>query len=263
MKTNAINSKSTLLLIAAVLLAIFITRPVFSQEKAKKESYKKIVVKVVSDDNGKTTVIDTTMEYPDSTMIDSIQNEISKVMTGGKGGRHNRIYMRKLPGGKESTFTIKCTPDCRMDMKDMEDMDIEDMVSGQPMEDFDMPGMIPGQCQKMMHSGGNGQTLNDLLGEIPMDRVVSYKIKDTKNGKRITIDLKDAPLFEQQSRVIIIREPGRNGHDKVHQNKQMKMYMKSMKGHAAEEENEQQVSPPPPPPPPPSSEPGKTAPKKL
>ena len=263
MKTNAINSKSTLLLIAAALLAIFITRPVFSQEKAKNESYKKIVVKVISDDNGKTTVTDTTMEYPDSTLIDSIQNEINKVIVFGKGGKHNRIYMRKSPGGKESAVTIKCTPDCRMDMKDMEDMGMEDMVPGQPMEDFDMPAMIPGQCQRMMHPGGNGQTLNDLLGEIPMDRVLSYKIKDTKNGKRITIDLKDAPLFEQQPRVIIIREPGRNVHGKGHQNKQMKIYMKSMKGHEMEEENEQQVSPPPPPPPPPSAEPGKTSPKKL
>ncbi len=263
MKTNAINSKSTLLLIAAVLLAIFITRPVFSQEKAKKESYKKIVVKVVSDDNGKTTVIDTTMEYPDSTMIDSIQNEINKVIVVGKGSRHNRIYMRKSPGGKESTFTIKCTPDCKMDMKEMEDMEIGNMVPGQPMEDFDMAGMDPMECMRMMHPGGNGQTLNDLLGEIPMDRVVSYKIKDTKNGKRITIDLKDAPLFEQHPRVVVIRDSERKGHGNGHQNKQMKIYMKSIKGHSSEGDQEEEVTPPPPPPPPPATEPGKEAPKKL
>jgi len=66
---------------------------------------------------------------------------------------------------------------------------------------------------QMMHQG-NGGSLNDLLGDIPMDRVKSYSIKDTKNGKKIVIELNNAPFIENHRNVIIIRSPrpeGRHG----------------------------------------------------
>ncbi|MEI7896055.1 MAG: hypothetical protein WCJ26_03390, partial [bacterium] len=71
--------------------------------------------------------------------------------------------------------------------------------------------------------GGSGQTLNDLLGEIPMERVTSYSIKDHKNGKRIVIDLSDAPMFENQPRVVVIQAPGMRQHGRNHGERQVKV----------------------------------------
>jgi hypothetical protein len=55
-------------------------------------------------------------------------------------------------------------------------------------------------------------TLSDVLGDIPMSRVNSYSIKDRKNGKRIIIDIDDAPLVEKQERVVYLKNaPGKSG----------------------------------------------------
>jgi hypothetical protein len=40
-----------------------------------------------------------------------------------------------------------------------------------------------------------GESLSDVLGDIPMSKVKSYKIIDKKGGKRIIIDLGDGPSF--------------------------------------------------------------------
>jgi hypothetical protein len=40
-----------------------------------------------------------------------------------------------------------------------------------------------------------------------MSRVKSYSIKDRKNGKRIIIDVEDAPLVTEHDNVIILRNP--------------------------------------------------------
>jgi hypothetical protein len=56
--------------------------------------------------------------------------------------------------------------------------------------------------------------LNDLLGDIPMDRVKSYSIRDTKDGKKIVIELKNEPFIEHHRNVIIMHSPrpeGRHG----------------------------------------------------
>jgi hypothetical protein len=75
------------------------------------------------------------------------------------------------------------------------------------VEGFEWYGM-DGGCDPHMfqfnHQDG-GQTLSDIIGDIPMDRVKSYSIKDKKNGKRIVIDIEDAPLMERDNRVIILR----------------------------------------------------------
>ena len=44
-----------------------------------------------------------------------------------------------------------------------------------------------------------------------MDRVKSYSIKNTRNGKRIVIDVEDGPGFDRRDRVVVIREKGRPG----------------------------------------------------
>ena len=44
---------------------------------------------------------------------------------------------------------------------------------------------------KVITSHQKGETLSDVLGDIPMSKVKSYKITDKKGGKRIVIDIED------------------------------------------------------------------------
>jgi|GEM_PF-943584 len=50
-----------------------------------------------------------------------------------------------------------------------------------------------------------GETLSDILGDIPMSAVKSYRVKETKDGKRITIDISDEALFDRPEEIIIIQ----------------------------------------------------------
>ena len=65
-----------------------------------------------------------------------------------------------------------------------------------------------------MNFGGKGETLSDLLGDIPMDRVKNYSIKSKKGWKRIVIDVEDPPLMEKRGhrQVMIIGDPTQNHH---------------------------------------------------
>jgi len=90
-----------------------------------------------------------------------------------------------------------------------------------------------------------GESLSDVLGNIPMSRVKSYKIIDKKGGKRIIIDLEDGPLFESGDRVIYLNgagRPQRHTGEMRHQ-KDMKVIINSG---ADEKDTEKPESPAPP-----------------
>jgi hypothetical protein len=74
-----------------------------------------------------------------------------------------------------------------------------------------------------------------------MDRVVGYTIKDRKHGKRIVIDLNDAPMFERQERVIVLRDPGKMHRKRDNQERQMRVIVDT--------DDDKSIPPPPPPPP--------------
>ncbi|MCX6248925.1 MAG: hypothetical protein NTW10_14460 [Bacteroidetes bacterium] len=232
-----------------ISLAIFLAIPGFSQDttKVKGEKKVKIVARVVDEKNGKTRVYDTTInldrelkpgekekimkeiqvkmksnddqmkrmevelsatDLPDSGMLDSIQHTCKKfVMMQGCSGKGRSMRNCCSQGFNfESDFDMPegcCNP-------------------GAGFEQFGngcYPGMFAEDFQGMMNRG-EGESLNDLLGDIPMDRVTSYSIKETKNGKKITIELKNDPLIEHRNKVIIIRSPeqgGRSGQGQPHQ----------------------------------------------
>jgi len=90
-----------------------------------------------------------------------------------------------------------------------------------------------------------GETLADVLGNIPMSRVKSYKVTDKKGGKRIVIELEDGPYFESGNNVIYMQAPGRSGYGprgSRHQ-KDMKVIIRS--GDEKEDAGENDVPPPP------------------
>lgn len=234
----------------SIALTIFITRPGFSQDTTKTKGDKKIkmVTRVVEDKNGKRLVFDTTinldrrlkpgkekqmmrefeirfndlddqmkdlevelneMRLPDSGMMDSVQQLTERAMKlrGGPGNFHFRRNFSPRAFNYNYNFDIPELPERPQPL-------IEEFY------DENTPGEWNEETRRMFK--GKGESLNDLLGDIPMDRVKSYSIKDTKDGKRITIELNNEPLIEHHRDVIIIRSPrpdGRHGQGPRHQMK--------------------------------------------
>ena len=230
----------------AVALTIFITHPGFSQDttKTKADHKVKIVAKVIMDKDGKKQEFDTTinldrplkpgeenemmkhfemqfkdlgnqmkdleielnaMNLPDSGMIDSIQRFAEKTIVLNGYGNGN-FHMRHHNGPRAFNYQFDFP---------------EPPEPPQPLIEEFNDDNLPGMSQERNNSffRSHSQSLNDILGDIPMDRVKSYSIKDTKDGKKIVIELKNGLVVENHNKVIIIHTPrpeGRhgNGHDK-------------------------------------------------
>jgi len=219
----------------SLALTIFITRPGFSQDTTKTKGDKKIkmVTRIVEDKNGKRVEFDTTINLdrklkpgeekqmmrefeirikdlddqmkdlevelneirlPDSGMMDSVQHLTERVMKlrGGPGNFHFRRNFSPRAFNYNYNF-------------DMPDLPEPPQPFIEEFNEENSPGMINEESSRMFK--GRSESLNDLLGDIPMNNVKSYSIKDTKNGKRITIELNNEPLIEHRREVIIMRSP--------------------------------------------------------
>lgn len=234
----------------SIALTIFITRPGFSQDTTKMKGDKKvrIVARIVEDKNGKRHEFDTTInldrklkpgeeqelmqkfemrfkdlgeqmkdlevelnaiKLPDSGMMDSVQQLTERAMKlrGGPGNFHFRRNFSPRAFNYNYNFDMPELPERPQPL-------IEEF------NDENTPGEWNEETRRMFK--GKGESLNDLLGDIPMDRVKSYSIKDTKDGKRIIIELNKEPIIEHQRDVIIIHSPrpeGRHGQGPRHQMK--------------------------------------------
>lgn len=226
----------------SIALTIFITRPGFSQDTTKMKGDKKvrIVAKIITDKDGKTNEFDTTinldrnlkpgeekelmkgfemrfkdlgdemkdlevemnaMNLPDSGMMDSIQQLTERAMK--HQGDLRKFHFRRNFSPRAFNYNYNF---------DMPDLAEPPQPFIREFNEENSGGM----------SEGKGGSLNDLLGDIPMDKVKSYSIKDTKDGKRIVIELNNEPLIEHHREVIILRSPrpdGRHGQGPRHQMK--------------------------------------------
>jgi hypothetical protein len=222
-----------------VALTIFITRPGFSQDTTKSTGKNKVRIeaRIVTDKDGKMHEFDTTinldrkmkpgeeqemmkefesrfkdlgeqmkdlevemneLRIPDSGMMDSVQQLTEKALklSRGHGNFHSRHNFSPRAFNYEYNFEMPEIPD-------MPQPQIEEF------NDENAPGEWKEESHRIMR--GRSESLNDLLGDIPMERVKSYSIKDTKNGKRITIELNNEPLIEHHRDVIILRAPRPDG----------------------------------------------------
>lgn len=232
----------------SIALTIFITLPGYSQDTTKMKGNKKvkIVAKIVEDKNGKREEFDTTinldrrlkpgeekemmkdfemrfrdlsdqmkdlqiemneMMLPDSGMMDSVKRLTERAFRfrGGPGNMHLRHNFSPRAFDFDYNFDIPEPAEPLQQLfREYRDENNDEMINE------DCPGLLKGE---------NG-SLNDLLGDIPMDRVKSYSIKDTKDGKKIVIELSKEPFPEHHRDVIIIRSPrpeGRPGQGPRHQ----------------------------------------------
>jgi hypothetical protein len=249
-------------------LASVLSFPASAQDSTKTVSKKGIVVlKIKKEDNGKTTVIDTTFtitnpsgqmafedymkkheeelgklgeelenievlvdipDFPDSMVSDSVIKQLKFI---GKDFSCPRHRWHGKPEGFDYEFNNPCPPD----------------VSFPPFHGYDdfEEEFLSDHDMRVFRYDNQKQTLSDIIGDIPMDRVKSYSIKDTKHGKRIIVDIEDGPLIEKKDRVIIIREPGKSVHKKDHSGSQMKVIIKSDDDRQTEKPDEPSSPPPP------------------
>lgn len=217
-------------------MLIFIIKPGKSQDTDSSNLDKKATVKlkIVNTKNGKTVVLDTTIysdipfdreelgdlmddlreemksmknEFEDidldmdvdiSSMdeMDSLGDGDHKVIVIGKDGKKGKIRIGRHPDG---VYQYKYDYDCDSPRAFR-------WYGGDGLGEFDFGIPLPPDVPAIMRYGGKNQgTLNDLLGDIPMDRVKNYQIKEKKNGKRIIIDLENGPLVETRDNMVIVR----------------------------------------------------------
>ncbi|TSA27371.1 MAG: hypothetical protein D4R67_06170 [Bacteroidetes bacterium] len=203
------------MIFALTLSGIFILPPkASSQDTLKEKPGKMISVKIDMDENGESFAIDTTfvidenfdMEAFEEAMeqyqgqmkdfeklmqemqINLSEKEMQQVQE--KVGRSLRDAYRVMPR-ERGQWRWACQPE--------------------HLEHFCLPEHMqfipePPECRGMVRfrSGNKGETLSDVLGDIPMRAVKSYKVKEIKNGKRITIEVSDDALLGPPDRDVLI-----------------------------------------------------------
>lgn len=200
-------------------------RPVVAQEKSQGDPKSTIKLKIVNDKNGAVTVLDTAftvdkvlgqedmdqilrdmkvnmemeldalaknreemhvnleLEIRDSLLSDSLGREIERVVVLSP---ERKIYRTKGP--REFRFNFPCIPD----------------FHGSPdgPADFEWNQGFPFDGEQIRKYIEQQKTFSDIVGDIPLERIKSYSIKDRKGGKRIIIDVEDCPVIRGQERII-------------------------------------------------------------
>ena len=215
----------------AIFFAIFVTRPGMSQDTAKKEGKKNLKVKIVREDEGKTTVIDTTISvdfpfekeeiqelisnlkemnmelkdlhsdanvdfdyfFSDSTLKDSLHKLAEGIYIFGE---HGKCPAMVYHGGSPKGFTYKFNMP-----------DISKTVEG--IEEFNWVSPENDHDAQYFYSRKDKQTLSDVLGDIPMDQVKKYSIKETKNGRKIIIEVDDSQNISVRGKTFYLNQTPR------------------------------------------------------
>lgn len=230
MKTKKLILERGKLILPVILGMFLLTGTLFAQKEEKPKDSKKMKVYIKSDKDGKSKVIDTTIDISgskDHSAIEEAMKEYEIELSDAEEGLHSMVLQLSdidlndssgMDSLKQIVKKIKKIriksgkPHCIDYYSDYFDVpgwpDVPPPPPPPPpdgdislFEGFDEPGPF------MRSFRGEGNTLNDVIGDIPMDRVLNYSIKDTKKGKKITIEISDFPQIERPPQVIIIKEP--------------------------------------------------------
>lgn len=237
MKTYSMLKDSILVIGLAAIMTIILSYPGFSQDTIKKNPRTTLKLKIIKDDNGKKTVIDTTitssksldsgeideiianldgnmkgldeglkelnlslshMKLPDSAMMDSIKKMTDRIRIMSKNFRYPHFKWNTRPGGFDYDFDFDL-PEPPEAPEPPSPPNMHRHHYNYHVEPFDEepPAMRRGDGSLM-----------DLLHNIPMDRVKSFNIKERKNGTKITIEVDRSPLLgypRTHERTIIVR----------------------------------------------------------
>jgi hypothetical protein len=278
--------------LATLLVVVLVASPILAQDQREhkitvtvtanpqdKQDQKGIYkVKIIKDDNGKKVVIDTTISIKGpmdkekfDELMENLEGEMEDLQSQMKDlefsfGSFNDSVMKDSSGHyKAYTFRFHGNPSCKRIRihenpgefnYNFEIPDFPELLSIiERGWNHGWEGHHPGT--EIMTLPKRGESLSDILGDIPMSRVKAYKIIDKKGGKRIVIDLKDGPMFDSGDRMIYIHDTARPPRPPrgVNHDKDIKVIINS-----GDEKNQNDAGQQNTPPPPPDSEPKKSQP---
>lgn len=242
MRTYSWLKDSILVIGLATIMTIILTFPGFTQDTLKKNPKTTLKLKIIKDENGKKTIIDTTitssksldsgeideiianlddnmkgldeglkelnislsqMKLPDSAMMDSIRKMTARIRIMSKNFKHPDFRWHNRPGSFDYNFDFD-TPEPPEPPEPPE-------THGEHHHHFDW-NVEPFDVEPPAMRRNDG-SLMDLLRNIPMDRIKSFNIKEKKDGTRITIEVGHGSVLgspRSSERTIIIR-PDRGG----------------------------------------------------
>jgi hypothetical protein len=234
----------------------------------------KLKVHIIREENGKKTEIDTVIDKPgglDGADLDNLMkdmhvriksaesdmkeaedemkniqiyiNGMDDSIKGDSAGKCRRMYKLVMPGCCPGGHSGNSPHAFNYNFEIPEMPELPDADEELENEFFNRSFQAP----RVFAMPGKGESLSDVLGNIPMSRVKSYKIIDKKGGKRIIIDVQDGPDFSGNN-VIYIN--GRNSHarpprGKGHQ-KEMQVIIQSGDDEGAAVKPESATPPAPP-----------------
>ncbi len=217
MKNISINKSFTMVLGVIIMFAIFITKTTNAQNSGSNEKGKEktIILKVVTDKDGEKTEIDTIFTIPegsdfpegikcmkkireemkgledemreiqvqmfvdqtDSTLMDSLQKSVGKMILLTKGPKDRIRIHREMSGEPDFDLDLPCNLDQLRKLDEFGHQSLD-----RYWKDPD---------KRIYRFKNKGETISDILGEIPMERVRNYSVKNTKYGKKIVIEIED------------------------------------------------------------------------
>lgn len=211
--------KKSLFAVQSVVLALLVIGimplspgNVFAQDTLVKKPQKVMKIKIDMDEDGKSVTIDTTFVVDGNFDMEQFQEAMKEYEIQMKDMEKYVQEMEIELNGEEMQ---KAMHKAHVVMKDVScDMPRRKNFHGtqchprfqhscgpETMHFFGRPE----ECREMVRivPPNRGESLSDVLGDIPMSAVKSYKIKETKTGKRITIEVSDDALFDLDEDVII------------------------------------------------------------
>jgi len=194
-----------LLILLVILGVFFLSGGVYAKDTVVKPKKKVIRVKVETDSGKETISIDTTLSIEGDFDIGELGNVLDLQEDNLKE------MQEKL---HEMEFDIQ---EFDWNCKDGKKM----IICGQLPKGYmhtgcsgKHMGMGKGMCKvECTHGAMNvmkcrkGESLSDVLGNIPMSAVKSYKIKETKDGKKIVIEVSDEWSFSNDMDIMILGRP--------------------------------------------------------
>jgi hypothetical protein len=217
MKNISKNKSVAMVTGVIIMFAIFITKTTTAQDSRSNEKGKEktIILKVVTDKDGEKTEIDTIFTIPEGSDFPEGIECMKKIREEMKGleDEMKEIQIQMFVDEPDSTLMDSLQKSVRkmvLITKGPKDrIRIHCEKSGEPDFDLDVPYKLE-QLRKLDEFGhqgldrywkdpdkriyrfkNKGETISDIIGEIPMDRVRNYSVKNTKYGKKIVIEIED------------------------------------------------------------------------
>lgn len=213
MKKVFLIARPIVISILVIAMTSLFSGALFAQDTLAKKPQKVIKIKVDTDKDGKSVTIDTTIIIDENFDMEKFHQAMKEYEAQMKDYEKCMHEMEIELNGEEMEEAMK---EVELSLRDVySDMPQVKTFVRCPRESryFEQLGKRgdmhfygrPADCHKTVRISPpkRGESLSDVLGDIPMSSVINYKIKETKNGKRITIEVSDDVLFDSDEDIII------------------------------------------------------------